>query len=103
MPDDAVDDSKWVARICDNRNGTFAAAIFCPACRCGHAFTYIGKNSRGASWTWNKDHIKPTFSPSMLVKGEKYVCHSFVREGKIEFLGDCTHELAGKTVALEPF
>lgn len=30
------------------------------------------------------------------------VCHSFVRDGRIEFLGDCTHELAGKSVALEP-
>lgn len=28
------------------------------------------------------------------------VCHSFVRAGKIEFLGDCTHALAGQTVAL---
>ncbi|MGC4033677.1 MAG: hypothetical protein QM754_18485 [Tepidisphaeraceae bacterium] len=32
-----------------------------------------------------------------------YRCHSFVRDGQIEFLGDCTHELAGKTVPLEPF
>lgn len=29
-------------------------------------------------------------------------CHSFVRNGHIEFLGDCTHELAGQTVALPP-
>jgi hypothetical protein len=28
------------------------------------------------------------------------VCHSHVRDGKIQFLGDCTHELAGKTVDL---
>lgn len=28
-------------------------------------------------------------------------CHSFVRAGNIEFLADCSHELAGKTVALE--
>ena len=28
------------------------------------------------------------------------VCHSFVRNGRIEFLGDCTHGLAGKTVDL---
>src|SRR5436309_254590 len=31
------------------------------------------------------------------------VCHSFVRDGLIEFLGDCTHPLAGRTVPLEPF
>ena len=29
-------------------------------------------------------------------------CHSFVRSGMIEFLSDCTHELAGKTVPMEP-
>lgn len=28
------------------------------------------------------------------------VCHSFVRAGKIEFLGDCTHALKGQTVPL---
>ncbi len=28
------------------------------------------------------------------------VCHSFVTDGKIQFLGDCTHALAGKTVDL---
>lgn len=28
------------------------------------------------------------------------ICHSFVRDGKIQFLGDCTHELAGQTVDL---
>lgn len=28
------------------------------------------------------------------------VCHSFVRDGQIEFLGDCTHSLAGQTVPL---
>jgi len=28
------------------------------------------------------------------------VCHSFVRAGRIEFLGDSTHPLAGKTVDL---
>lgn len=27
-------------------------------------------------------------------------CHTFIRAGKIEFLGDCTHALAGQTVAL---
>ena len=30
-------------------------------------------------------------------------CHSFVREGRIEFLSDCTHALAGQTVELPDF
>lgn len=89
--------------------------FFCPACRCGHYFNN--------TWTWNGDWEKPTVSPSILVRsirditddehakimaGEKLdipktICHSFVKEGKIEFLSDCTHELAGKTVNLENF
>lgn len=31
-----------------------------------------------------------------------HVCHSFVRDGRIEFLSDCTHSLAGQTVQLQP-
>lgn len=27
-------------------------------------------------------------------------CHSFVTDGRIQFLGDCTHALAGQTVDL---
>ncbi|MDQ4681435.1 DUF6527 family protein [Stenotrophomonas maltophilia group sp. RNC7] len=29
-----------------------------------------------------------------------HTCHSFVRGGQIEFLSDCTHAMAGKTVPL---
>lgn len=29
-----------------------------------------------------------------------YTCHSFVTDGRIQFLGDCTHSLAGQTVDL---
>jgi len=28
------------------------------------------------------------------------ICHSFVTDGQIQFLGDCTHKLAGRTVPL---
>ena len=31
------------------------------------------------------------------------VCHSFVTDGRIQFLGDCTHSLAGQTVDLPEF
>jgi len=32
--------------------------------------------------------------------GADVVCHSFVTDGRIQFLGDCTHTLAGQTVDL---
>jgi len=59
-------------------------------------------------WTWNGDLVRPTFSPSLLVTWEwgeertKKVCHSFIRDGRIQFLGDCTHAQAGRTVDLPP-
>lgn len=28
------------------------------------------------------------------------ICHSFVTDGRIQFLGDCTHTLAGQTIDL---
>lgn len=56
------------------------------------------------TWEFNGDMEAPTFSPSVLVmpSDNGYIkrCHSFVRSGKIEFLGDCEHSLAGQTVEL---
>jgi hypothetical protein len=28
------------------------------------------------------------------------VCHSFITDGQIQFLGDCTHPMAGQTVPI---
>lgn len=60
-------------------------------------------------WTFNGDMERPTFRNSMLARWnhgparEPRVCHSFVTDGRIEFLADCTHALAGKTVDLPDF
>jgi len=55
-------------------------------------------------WSWNGDVEKPTLKPSIRTKGggtkNSIVCHSFVNDGKVQFLGDCTHEFANKTVDL---
>lgn len=85
--------------------------------------------SSGPAWSFNGNFDRPTFQPSILAsyghfakhweKGEPCwctyfeenpdeerdgfecgICHSFVTDGKIQFLGDCTHILAGKTVDL---
>jgi hypothetical protein len=48
----------------------------------------------------------PTLSPSILVhksleNGERVsYCHSFVKNGQIQFLSDCQHELVGQTIEL---
>lgn len=56
-------------------------------------------------WGFNGDLEKPTFTPSILTRYPVYgvgerICHSYVRDGMIEFLSDCTHALAGQTVPL---
>lgn len=71
--------------------------IFCPACGNGHLFD--------DRWTFNGNLEKPTFRASMLCKSvdkdlKPTLCHSFVTDGKIEFLSDCLHAMAGKTVDL---
>ena len=97
-------------------------AFWCPGCGATHAVA-VGQQPAGHAWGWNSDVQKPTFTPSILAKGNKqcmekdgswtgewerdaqgnpvpYVCHSFVTDGRIQFLGDCTHALAGQTVDL---
>ncbi|HEX2868794.1 MAG TPA: DUF6527 family protein [Ignavibacteriales bacterium] len=101
---------KNILRELDGRPGAYM--FFCPGCKHGHVVYTDPQHpqaSNGAHWGFNGNLEKPTFSPSILVswnEGENYTpkrCHSFVTDGKIQFLTDSTHELAGKTVALEEF
>jgi len=56
-------------------------------------------------WEFNGDYNKPTFQPSILVTAPYFPrdirCHSFIIDGKIQYLADCNHELAGKTVEMK--
>lgn len=76
----------------------------CPGCNMAHSIKIIGD---GPKWTFNMDFVKPTFHPSLKVQygpeHNRKICHSFVKDGNIQFLGDCTHELKGKTVPLKPW
>lgn len=83
--------------------------FFCPGCQHTHS---VNTAPNGPRWTYNGDPVRPTFGPSILVTAhwsasnpteKDDVCHSFVRAGRIEFLGDCTHVLAGQTVDLPPW
>ena len=77
--------------------------FFCPGCKTHHAFTTFPDNP-GRGWTFNGDRKKPTFTPSLLCNQSEPArrCHCYVRDGMIQFLGDCFHELKGKTVPVEP-
>lgn len=75
-----------------------SAAFYCPGCEDYHVATNL----------WDIDFDTDTISPSLLVNEQNSpyhvdifpTCHSFVRDGKIEYLSDCTHKLAGQTVEL---
>lgn len=61
--------------------------------RTGHYAS--GNFTENECWcTYNKNH------PNEQEDFACYICHSFIRDGVIEFLDDCTHALAGKKVAL---
>ena len=87
--------------------------FFCPACKKCH-WVAVGRRSLWAPslrWQFNGNFEKPTVDPSLLVthkmscNGEtkETRCHSFIRDGKIQYLADCTHNLAGQTVEIPDF
>jgi hypothetical protein len=53
-------------------------------------------------WEWNGSVESPTLKPSVLTTMEHLGrrCHSYVTEGKVNFLDDCSHEFKGQTVEL---
>ena len=79
-----------------------------------HSLPISGDTGERPVWQFDGNLDAPTLSPSVLsrrtvatrivdnevVERREIVCHSFIRGGMIEFLGDCTHELAGQTVPL---
>jgi len=97
----AIQDGVMMAKINISDN---SALFICPGCMQTHRIPF-GKGS-GPRWTFNGDVNKPTFSPSLRIRwtygeeGKPGVCHSFITDGQIHFLSDCTHSLAGQTVDL---
>lgn len=95
----------------------------CPGCNSTHIVSI--SNVEGPTWHFDGNYDRPTLSPSVLVTVGHYIgnyqgecwcdynrehpedvlfectrCHSFVRNGYIEFLSDSSHALAGQTVEL---
>jgi hypothetical protein len=82
-------------------------SFHCPACLYDHAVGVNGRKIPGSDgsmneWGWNNSLDAPTFTPSLLINKANLPpsprCHSYVTDGKIEFLSDCTHAMAGQTV-----
>ncbi len=73
--------------------------FWCPGCKYAHPLDT-------KRWKWNGDLVKPTATPSLLLKalGDRHPrCHLFIKDGQLRFLKDCTHDLAGQTVEMEPW
>ena len=98
--------------------------LWCPGCEDVHVVCVKHpEGEAGPCWEWDGNLDAPTISPSIKVEGvqwkpedgfykpthsavapgERICCHSFVKQGQWEFLGDCTHHLTGQTVPLPPF
>lgn len=83
--------------------------FYCPACKECH-WVAVGPRSLwppSLRWQFDGNLENPTISPSLLVthkmpNGERR-CHSFIRDGKIQYLEDCTHDLRGQTVEILEF
>lgn len=91
------------AVLLEVQNAPHRFLFWCPGCGCCHHL-----NTK--RWAWNGDRVRPTASPSFLVRtpwhGERPAdapperCHFFMRAGSLQFLSDSTHELAGQTVPM---
>lgn len=88
-----------------------AASFWCPGCASAHVVNVERpEGEAGPCWGFNGNADAPTFTPSILVTyngsdagiddAPPAICHSFVTDGQIVFLGDCTHALAGQTVPI---
>ncbi len=93
-----------VRKLTDS-SGTVKSFMFnCPGCKESHVIHYEG-HPNGLNWKWDGNEEAPTISPSFLVHPGKNIprCLTYVKKGKIQFLSDCTHELAGQTVDMLDF
>lgn len=71
---------------------------YCPGCKHLHGVP-------SERWHWNGNLESPSLSPSVRHYipehdgiPEKTICHYHVRNGMIEYCGDCVHDLSGKSV-----
>ena len=81
----------------------------CPGCGFEHSFA-VGSSEHDQGrpvWEFDGNYETPTFNPSMLSNRNrddehKPICHSWLHDGIWQFLGDCTHEMAGQHVPMIP-
>lgn len=94
------------ARLEEVEGGRQLLLWHCSGCDGPHGVDVVQAPGAERVWAWNGSLAAPTLSPSVVVRVRftverpDRVCHSFVRDGSQQFLGDCTHRLAGQTVQI---
>lgn len=79
----------------------------CPGCENSHGIPVDGSKA----WQWNNSLQFPTITPSILIYAHETSppfkpqprCHSFITDGRILFLSDSGHKLAGQSVDLPEY
>ena len=65
-----------------------------------------GNTTRGGTgaWTWNGSTDAPSLRPSVLTQydgaDQNWRCHSWINDGTVQFLADCSHDLANTAAPL---
>jgi len=83
----------------------------CPGCNAIHTVPTEAKD--GPNWEFNYNPFLPSFQPALRISMTKQfgsgiseartVCHYVITDGKIFFMKDCKHHLAGQTVDLPDY
>lgn len=101
---------------------------YCPGCKHRHVINTIKSNCCGDKWIYNNNPEFPTFTPSICISvnhpdfvnheivgigikqtasnkfffihERKIICHYFITDGKLIYLNDSHHFLAGQTIDL---
>jgi len=99
---------KLVKRREVDHEGQYRATRYlfqCPGCDDLHLFyTDRVPDYPGPVWKVSGEGDCLTVTPSLIIRSSwpegMRVCHLYVKEGKIQFLADCTHHLKGQTVEI---
>src|SRR5665213_3676347 len=79
---------------------------YCPGCQCSHWVNLrevTGDEVKVPVWKFDGNFEAPTITPSVRVvkKPTVIACHCYITLGHIQFLEDCEHQYAGKTIPME--
>lgn len=105
-----------------SRDDKAGLRYWCQGCEELHSVVIEGPGA----WGFNGNPDAPTFTPSVLMRSGHFVpgqegkecwctfeerigrkspfecriCHTFITDGMVQFLGDCSHQYAGQTLPL---